>query len=82
MSSSLLFKWNGKELEITADQSQTVGDVKSMLEVKTTINPKRQKLIGLKTKDGKLATDDSIVSHLLLKPGVKIMLMGSVLSVT
>lgn len=40
------------------------------------VSVKRQKLLGLKTKGGKPATDETAVLDLLLKPGQKVMLMG------
>lgn len=40
------------------------------------MDPKRQKLIGLKTKDGKSATDAATVADLLIRPNTKIMMMG------
>lgn len=36
----------------------------------------RAQLLGLKTQDGKAASDEATVSQLLLKPGLKIMMMG------
>ena len=42
----------------------------------TGVQPKRQKLLGLKTKQGKLASDDILVSDLFLKAGQKIMMVG------
>ncbi len=41
------------------------------------VNPKRQKIIGLKRKDGKPAADEDAVSELALKPGTKLMFMGT-----
>lgn len=37
---------------------------------------KRQKLLGLKTKAGKPASDDTLVQDLLVKPNQRIMLLG------
>lgn len=42
----------------------------------TRVDPKRQKLLGLKTKAGKPATDDTLVQDLALKPNQKIMMLG------
>lgn len=39
-------------------------------------DPKRQKLLGLKTKDGKAATDEAVIADLVLKPNTKVMMMG------
>jgi len=40
------------------------------------VSAKRQKLLGLKTKDGKLAGDDARVGDLAIKTSTKIMMMG------
>lgn len=40
------------------------------------VSAKRQKLLGLKTKDGKLAGDESRVTDLAIKATTKIMMMG------
>jgi hypothetical protein len=42
----------------------------------TQVDPKRQKLLGLKTKDGKAATDEAVIADLAIKPNAKIMMMG------
>jgi len=39
--------------------------------------PKRQKLMGLKSSNGKPATDDTLVSDLVIKEGMKVMLLGT-----
>lgn len=39
--------------------------------------PKRQKLMGLKNKNGKLATDASVLIDLKLKPGMAVMMLGA-----
>lgn len=36
------------------------------------VDPKRQKLLGLKTKDGKLATDEATIADLAIKPNSKV----------
>jgi hypothetical protein len=43
----------------------------------TRVLPKRQKLMGLKNKSGKLATDESVLIDLKLKPGVAVMMLGA-----
>ena len=56
----------------------TVSDLKHKLQEETHVNPKRQKLLGLKRKDGKPAGDDDVLLELGLKPGTKVILMGCV----
>jgi hypothetical protein len=36
------------------------------------VDPKRQKLLGLKTKDGKMATDEAAIADLAIKPNTKV----------
>lgn len=43
----------------------------------TRVLPKRQKLMGLKDKAGKLAKDESQLADLKLKPGAAIMMLGA-----
>lgn len=43
----------------------------------TDVIPSRQKLIGLKLKNGKAASDDSTITDLKLKKGQKFMMLGS-----
>jgi ubiquitin-like domain-containing CTD phosphatase 1 len=69
-------KWNGQEFQIDVGTGDTVESMKRLLFEKTQVDPKRQKLIGLKTKAGKLATDDVSVGDLVIKPNAKIMMMG------
>lgn len=72
----LTFKWSGKEFTLPVDDDETVSSLKHKIEEQTRVQPKRQKLLGLKAKSGKLASDDDLLSGLHLKPGQKIMLMG------
>ncbi|KAK9830125.1 hypothetical protein WJX72_009902 [[Myrmecia] bisecta] len=72
----VVIKWAGKELTIPVEDGDTVASLKRKIEVETLVQPKRQKLLGLKAKGGKLAQDDSLVADLLLKPGAKVMMMG------
>mmetsp|Transcript_3118 Transcript_3118/g.7811 ORF Transcript_3118/g.7811 Transcript_3118/m.7811 type:complete len:329 (-) Transcript_3118:143-1129(-) len=74
---AISIKWSGKEFEIDLPEASTVADLKRELEAKTHVNPKRQKLLGLKKKDNKPADDDAALGDLALKPGVKIMMMGT-----
>ena len=74
---NLVIKWSGKEYpidEITPEL--TVRELKDLIYAQTNVKPERQKLLGLKVK-GKPAPDDAKVSTLTLKPGVKIMMMGT-----
>jgi hypothetical protein len=43
----------------------------------TRVLPTRQKLLGLKDKSGKAATDDILFSDIKMKPGQKLMMMGT-----
>lgn len=75
----IVVKWNGKEYDIKDDDlthSDTVADLKSVIQKKTGVLPGRQKLLGLKYK-GKPVDDNIQISVLNLKPGLKIMMMGS-----
>ncbi|KXZ48007.1 hypothetical protein GPECTOR_31g371 [Gonium pectorale] len=70
-------KWSGKEFTIKLEPTETVLALKHKLESETNVLAKRQKIIGLKTKEGKLASDDSVVGDLAIKPSVKFMMMGT-----
>ncbi|XP_060555467.1 ubiquitin-like domain-containing CTD phosphatase 1 [Ruditapes philippinarum] len=70
-------KWSGKEYMITAlTAQQTVSDMKIIIHKETGVLPERQKLLGLKFK-GKVADDSVVLGDLKLKPGTKIMMMGT-----
>ena len=69
-------KWGGKEISVELEEAQTVSDLKQKLHEATLVNLKRQKLLGLKKKDGKVPAEEDMVGDLLLKPGVKYMMMG------
>ncbi len=53
-----------------------VADLKHRLQGETRVSCKRQKLIGMKTRGGKLASDADVVGDLAIKDGAKIMMMG------
>ena len=72
----LTVKWQRKDVEVTLPHGETVAGLKRVLEQETRVLAKMQKLLGLKTHVGKAATDDTPISD--LKPGGKIMLMGTV----
>ncbi|KAK7063089.1 Ubiquitin-like domain-containing CTD phosphatase 1 [Halocaridina rubra] len=70
-------KWNGKEYEIEVDEpTMTVKDFKDAIEKKTCVRPERQKLLNLKLK-GKTPDDETKMAAISLRPGTKIMMMGS-----
>lgn len=70
-------KWNGKDVEAAVEATETVAGLKRVLELETNVLFKKQKLLGLKTRAGKPATDDTPVAELAIKPNQKIMLMGT-----
>jgi len=53
----------------------TVGSLKRELEAQTQVAVKRQKLLGLKTKDNKLAGDDATIANLSIKPNAKVLVI-------
>ena len=69
-------KWGGREISVELDEAQTVSDLKQKLQEATLVNPKRQKLLGLKKKDGKAPAEEDVMGDLKLAPGVKYMMMG------
>ena len=72
----LTFKWSGKEFAVAIDKGETISTLKRKIQEQTSVQPKRQKLLGLKDKAGRLPTDEHLLEELQLKPGQKIMLMG------
>jgi len=80
---ALTIKWQGKEFPVTVGDSDTVETLKRRIEKETEVQPKRQKLLGLKAKKGGGAPADGVpMSDLALKPGLKIMMMGTPEAVT
>ncbi|GFR41728.1 hypothetical protein Agub_g2479 [Astrephomene gubernaculifera] len=77
MSVEVGIKWSGKEFTIQLEPTETVMALKHKLENETNVLAKRQKILGLKTKEGKPATDESPVGDLQIKPSVKFMMMGT-----
>jgi hypothetical protein len=67
-------KWAGKDLSASVPAGDTVAGLKRVLEERTSVLVKKQKLIGLKTLAGKAATDATPLAE--LKPNQKLMLMG------
>eukprot|EP00198_Chlamydomonas_reinhardtii_P003012 XP_001692348.1 predicted protein [Chlamydomonas reinhardtii] len=76
MSVEVGIKWSGKEFVISLEPTDTVATLKHRLEGETNVLAKRQKILGLKTKDGKAAGDEAPVGELAIKPNVKLMMMG------
>lgn len=76
MAASLAIKWNGKQYDIDTTEVDTVGTLKRVIEAQTAVQPKRQKLLGLKAKGGKVVTDDTDFAELMLKPGQRVTVMG------
>nr|CAG4641056.1 EOG090X0A5K [Eulimnadia texana] len=75
--SGYVIKWSGKEYCIDElDVNSTVLCLKKAIETVTMVKVDRQKLLNLKHK-GKPAEDSLKLSLLALKPGFKIMMMGS-----
>lgn len=69
----VVVKWSGKEYEIkNLVDSDSVGTLKTSIQEATGVRPERQKLLNLKCKD-----DSVKLATLRLKPGFKIMMMGS-----
>lgn len=74
---SIKIKWMGKEIEAIVEPSETIAGLKRVLETETKVLAKKQKLLGLKTKEGRPAGDDTTVQDIALKPQQKILLMGT-----
>ncbi|KAJ9524545.1 hypothetical protein QJQ45_024127 [Haematococcus lacustris] len=70
-------KWSGQEFALEFADSDTLADVRQKLEECSGVAPKRQKLLGLKTKANKPAEDGDTLSSLALKPGLKVMMIGT-----
>lgn len=74
---SLVVKWQGKEFPMVLDDGDTISELKRKIQQETEVQPKRQKLLGLKAKEGKGAPADGLqMRELAIKPGLKIMMMG------
>ena len=76
MSIKVVVKWSGAEYEIEMLETENVLHLKEKIFITTQVRPDRQKLLNLK-HNGKPAPEDVLVSALNLKPGFKIMMMGS-----
>ncbi|KAJ6222405.1 hypothetical protein RDWZM_000950 [Blomia tropicalis] len=73
----LAIKWSGNEYEIEIGPNETVADLKASIYSKTRVKPERQKLMGLKGQKGITVNDETQINQLALRPGLKIMMMGS-----
>jgi len=73
-------KWGGKLYALDAfdPAATTVGQLRAAIHAKTNVLPHRQKLLNLPKYRGQVPSDDLVVAELNLKPGTKIMMMGSV----
>ncbi|KAJ1522510.1 hypothetical protein ONE63_001700 [Megalurothrips usitatus] len=73
----IVVKWSGKEYEIDSlSPTDTVASLKDTIRKRTGVLPERQKLLNLKHK-GKNPENDVHLSATNIKPGFKIMMMGS-----
>ncbi|CAK9795436.1 Ubiquitin-like domain-containing CTD phosphatase 1 [Anthophora plagiata] len=73
----IIIVWGRKEIEIPdVNLDDTVRGLKERIHQETGILPGRQKLLNLRTKD-KASQDEEILRNLGMKPGFKLMLMGS-----
>lgn len=73
----VVVKWSGKEYQVDSlSPSDTVGTLKDVIRKLTGVLPERQKLLNLKHK-GKTPDDEVHLSAMNMKPGFKIMMMGS-----
>lgn len=71
-------KWNGQEFKIqNLLISKTVADLKDEIFKLTNVLPERQKLLGLRTKNGQAATDASLIDDINYKINTKILMMGT-----
>ncbi len=76
---SIVVKWQGKEIELSGLEGVTsVGEMKQQLEERTFVRKENQKLMGLKCKAGGTQMNDStVLSEIVLKPNMKVMMMGT-----
>lgn len=70
------FKWRSTIYDIVTHPEESVDGLRRKVEAATSVQPKRQKLLGLKGKDGKAPTDATLVKDLALKANVPIMMLG------
>ena len=72
----LHIKFKGEQIDLMVYPSETLGGVKRLLESRTNVLEKKQKLLGLKTSNGRLPTDDCAVGDLKSIPR-QILMLGT-----
>ncbi|XP_011311400.1 ubiquitin-like domain-containing CTD phosphatase 1 [Fopius arisanus] len=73
----LIVKWGSDEREIKdIFDDTTIAELKARIYEETGVRPDRQKLLNLRLR-GKLAEDEQTIGSIGLKPGFKLVLMGS-----
>mmetsp|Transcript_23572 Transcript_23572/g.56358 ORF Transcript_23572/g.56358 Transcript_23572/m.56358 type:complete len:287 (+) Transcript_23572:84-944(+) len=70
-------KWDKQNFSLPLESELTVGDLKNAISEKTSVPAKRQKLLGLKVKGKLIVSEDVRLGDLELKPGRKVILMGT-----
>ncbi|CAH8577282.1 unnamed protein product [Schistosoma rodhaini] len=74
----LQLKYNGQPIIIDCLSSEhNISDLKEELFKLTRVLPKNQKILGLRTTNNDPVVDSTTLSCLVLKPGTKLMLIGS-----
>ena len=79
MGGDITIKWSSKEISIQYGDGDTVATLKHKIQEETRVQPKRQKIMGLKARGGKMAADDTPLTELVIKPGAKLMMLGWVM---
>mmetsp|Transcript_47453 Transcript_47453/g.152013 ORF Transcript_47453/g.152013 Transcript_47453/m.152013 type:complete len:313 (-) Transcript_47453:150-1088(-) len=74
MASMISIKWQSKEFPVQCEEGWTVEDLKRRIEEETQVQPKRQKLLGLKLH-GKPPGDDAKIGDLSVAK--KVIMMGT-----
>ncbi|XP_050430275.1 ubiquitin-like domain-containing CTD phosphatase 1 isoform X1 [Adelges cooleyi] len=73
----IIIKWNGNDYGVkNLNTSSDVKTLKEQIFICTGVRPERQKLINLRIS-GKMAPDDCMLKSIDIKPGTKIMMVGS-----
>ena len=75
---TLTVKWSGNEYTVRVCGDDSVGELKRRICQLTNVLPKRQKLLYPKL-GSKLADDSVLLSHLPLKPSLKMTMIGYIL---
>jgi len=73
----LPIKWRAEAFELTLPGTATLADVKAAAAARTGIALPTLKLLGAKTVAGGAAGDGDVVGALALKPGTRLMLLGT-----